>query len=235
MQVNVQESASRAATANPALMQALQAASSAGAQALPNARAHPPVEPVLGMLLDELDYGVVLLLRDTARVVYVNHAARTQLRGGRSLEVVDGALSAGRPADAALLVDALAAARRGLRRLITLGVQGTRVEVALIPIGETVVGGQPLVAAVFGRRRLCEQMSMEWFARAHGLTPAEEGVLELLCNGLDPRDIAAANKVRMATVRTQLICIRDKTGAASIRALLQRLAMLPPMVSLLRC
>lgn len=227
MQVNFPEPARRAASASPVVMQALQAASSAGVPA--------PVEPVLGMLLDELDYGVVLLLRDTARVVYVNHAARTQLRDGRGLEVVDGALSAGRPADTALLVDALAAARRGLRRLVTLGVQGARVEVALIPIGETVAGGQALVAAVFGRRRLCEQMSMEWFARAHGLTPAEEGVLELLCNGLDPRDIAAANKVRMATVRTQLICIRDKTGAASIRALLQRLATLPPMVGLLRC
>ena len=114
-----------------------------------------------------------------------------------------------------------------------MGAQDSRTELALIPIGASLGAGQPLVAAVFGRR-LCEPMSMEWFARSHGLTPAESGVLQLLCNGLDPRAIAAANKVRMATVRTQLICIRDKTGAGSIRALLQRLATLPPMVSSLR-
>ena len=102
-------------------------------------------------------------------------------------------------------------------------------------MGVPLPGGPALVAAVFGRRRLCEPMSVQWFARAHGLTPAETRVLELLCEGLDPRDIATLNEVGMATVRTQVNAIRDKTGAASIRALLQQLATLPPMVSSLRC
>ena len=127
--------------------------------------AAPPIEPVLSMLLDELDYGVVLLLRDSAAVVYVNQAARTQLREGQGLALVDGALGARRASDAPLLADALAAARRGLRRLITLGAQDSRTELALIPIGASLGAGQPLVAAVFGRR-LCERMSMEWFARS---------------------------------------------------------------------
>jgi DNA-binding CsgD family transcriptional regulator len=193
------------------------------------------IEPVLGALLDELDYGVVLLLRDGGRVVYVNHAARTELRGGHLVDVVDGALHTRRDADAQALGEGLAAAQRGLRRLVTLGAEDTRASVALIPIGSPLPGGPALVAAVFGRRRLCEQMSVQWFARAHGLTPAESRVLELLCDGLDPRDIATVNEVGMATVRTQVNSIRDKTGAGSIRALLQRLAMLPPMVSSLRC
>ena len=193
------------------------------------------IEPLLGALLDELDYGVMLLLRDSANVVYLNHAGRAELRGGHCVEIVDGKLHARCHADAQLIGDALAAAQRGLRRLVTLGSEGHRVTVALIPIGMPLPGGPALIAAVFGRRRLCEQMSVQWFARAHGLTPAESKVLELLCEGLDPRDIAAANEVGMATVRTQVNSIRDKTGAASIRALLQRLAMLPPMISSLRC
>ena len=89
--------------------------------------------------------------------------------------------------------------------------------------------------AVFGRRRLCERISVQWFAQAHGLTPAESQVLELLCDGLDPRAIASANGVRMTTVRTHVGKIREKTGAACIRALIQQVATLPPIVSALRC
>ena len=198
-------------------------------------RTPAPIEPALGALLDELDYGMVLMLRDCASVVYVNHVARLILREGHCIAVVEGTLRARRDTDALPLQEALAAARRGLRRLVTLGAEGSRAAVALIPMDASPPGGPALVAAVIGRRRLCEPMSVQWFARGHGLTPAETRVLELLCDGLDPRDIATLNAVAMATVRTQVNSIRDKTGAASIRALLQRLAMLPPMVSSLRC
>lgn len=202
--------------------------------ALLNKPGAPRIEPLLGALLDELDYGVLLLLRDDASVVYVNRAGHLEARGSHCVEIVDGKLRARSQADAQQIGDALAGAQRGLRRLVTLGAEGQRVAVALIPIGTPLPGGPALIAVVFGRRRLCEQMSVQWFARTHGLTPAESKVLELLCEGLDPRDIAAANEVGMATVRTQVNSIRDKTGTPSIRALLQRLAMLPPMVSTLR-
>jgi DNA-binding CsgD family transcriptional regulator len=201
----------------------------------PSSRTPSPIEPALGALLDELDYGMVLLLRDGASVVYVNHVGRQILREGHCTAVIDGALRARRDIDALPLADALAATRRGLRRLVTLGAEDSRDSLALIPMDTPLPGGQALVAVVLGRRRLCEPMSVQWFARGHGLTPAETRVLELLCEGLDPRDIANLNDVAMATVRTQVNSIRDKTGAASIRALLQRVAMLPPMVSTLRC
>ena len=193
------------------------------------------IEPVLGALLDELDYGLLLLLRDDVRVVYVNHAARTQLRDGHCVAVVDGVLRPRRDGDAQPLADALAAAQRGLRRLVTLGGDGAPAAMGLIPMGVPPPGGPALIAAVFGRRQLCEQMSLQWFARAHGLTPAETRVLQLLCDGLDPQDIADRSQRGLATVRTQVSSIRDKTGTASVRMLLQRLATLPPMVSMLRC
>jgi DNA-binding CsgD family transcriptional regulator len=193
------------------------------------------IEPTLGALLDELDYGLVLLLRDSASVVYVNHMARQILREGHCVTVVDGSLRTRNNDDARQLADALVAARRGLRRLVTLGAKENRAAVAMVPMGEPLPGRPALVGAVFGRYRLCEPMSVHWFARGHGLTPAETRVLELLCDGLDPRDIATINEVSMTTVRTQVTSIRDKTGVASIRALLQRLATLPPMVTSLRC
>jgi hypothetical protein len=42
------------------------------------------------------------------------------------------------------------------------------------------------------------------------------------------------NGVAIATVRTQITCIRQKTGAGDITALVMRVARLPPMVSALR-
>jgi len=183
----------------------------------------------LGALLDELDYGV-FVLDDGARVLCHNRAASAELRTGRSVEVEDGRLRACRTADAAALCDAMqAAAWRGLRRLVTIGDGDDAVTVALIPIGGTGYGRAATTMAVFGRRRLCERISVQWYAQAHGLTPAESRVLEALCDGLDPRAIAAACGVRMTTVRTHVSRIREKTGAACIRV-----AMLPPVVSALR-
>jgi DNA-binding CsgD family transcriptional regulator len=218
---------------------AFAATSAAGAQSIANptpraASAVQQIEPWFAMLLDELDYGVVLL-RDSAQVVHLNHAARIELRAGRGVELVGGSLVARRAADARVLGDALAAAsQRGLRRLVTVGDEGERVAVALIPIGAPATKEPGLTLAVFGRRRLCERISVQWFARAHGLTQAESTVLDHLSEGLDPREIADANEVGMATVRTQVNSIRAKTGTASIRDLLQQLAMLPPIVNTLR-
>lgn len=205
------------------------------AQDSTHGRTASQLESVVVALLDELDYGVILL-RDAVHVVHLNHAARAELRVGHSVDITDGTLRARCAADATALGEAmLAAAHRGLRRFVTLGAEDQRLGVALIPIGAPASGKAGLTVAVFGRRRLCERITVQWFARAHGLTPAECTVLELLCDGLDPRDIARANEVGMTTVRTQVSSIRIKVGADSIRGLLHKVAMLPPMVSSLRC
>ena len=194
-----------------------------------------PIEDWLASLLDELDYGLILL-RDATFVLRLNRAARAELVTGRSVALVDGHLRACCAHDAAKLVDAMrGAAFGGRRRLVTLGAEGHTVSVALIPITAAEPGEAGPTMAVFGRRRLCERLSVQWFARANGLTPAESRVLEQLCEGLDPRSIAAANGVGMATVRTHVSKIREKTGAPGIRGLIQQVALLPPIVSALRC
>lgn len=233
---------------------------------LPHGRVHGLLMLAVPALLDELDYGVVLL-GDTNRVLHTNRAAQAALDARSSLEVAEGRLRALHGGDAAALAEGLAAAaQRGLRRFVTLGAEDSRVAVALIPLGplgstlaQASLPSQPppglqgphaahgphgshgsdgshgpLTLLVIGRRHLCERLSVQCFARAHRLTPAESNVLELLCEGLDPRDIATLNGVGIATVRTQVNRIREKTGAASIRRLIGQVATLPPMLSALR-
>jgi DNA-binding CsgD family transcriptional regulator len=85
-----------------------------------------------------------------------------------------------------------------------------------------------------GKRTVCERLTVQWFARAHALTPTETRVLEALCEGDQPREVAARHQVGMATVRSQIGSIRNKTGAESIRELVRRVAVLPPMRCALR-
>ena len=188
----------------------------------------PPIARWMAMMLDEIDYGMLLLTED-AEILHVNHAARAELDAGHPLQLLGRQLRARQPQDIGRLHDALAgASQRGLRRLLALGEGERRVNVAVIPLS----GVATLV--VLSKRHLSERISVQCFARLHALTPAETRVLESLCEGLNPREIAELNDVGLATVRTQIGSVRSKTGAENIRALVRQVAVLPPMVSSLR-
>lgn len=187
----------------------------------------------LALMLDEIDYGMVLVT-DGARVLHVNHAACAEIDSGHPLCLHGDALHARLPADAPALQDALQAAQRGLRRLLTLGEPGRSFALAVVPLGPLAIGAPKATLLLLGKRQVCESLSVQWFARCHALTAAETRVLEALCLGLDPREVAEQHGVGLATVRTQIGSIRTKTGAESIRDLVHRVAVLPPMVSSLR-
>lgn len=187
----------------------------------------------LALMLDEIDYGMVLLA-DDGHVLHVNHAARTELDGEHPLQLQGRELRARLPQDMASLHDALQAARRGLRRLVTLGERQEPFTMAVVPLGALATGAPQATLLLLGKKRVCESLSVQWFARTHALTPAETRVLEALCQGLDPREVADQHGVGLATVRTQIGSIRAKTGTESIRDLVRRVAVLPPMVSSLR-
>ena len=185
----------------------------------------------LALMLEEVGHGM-LLLSDGARVLHANHIARAELDPAHPLRLVDGRLHARAGHDETTLYAALNAAGRGLRRLLTLGAGEARASVAVVPLAG--IDGTPLVLVSLGKRRLSHQLTLACFARCHGLTGAETRVLEQLCAGVEPLRIAALNGVAIATVRTQITCIRQKTGASDITALVMRVAQLPPMVSALR-
>ena len=191
----------------------------------------------LTRMLDEIDYGMLLVTAD-AQIVYLNHAARQELDGEHPLQMLGSSLRAHRPQDVAPLYDALASAQRGLRKLVTLGVDAQRVSVSVVPLpavaGQRQEGPRPTTLLVLGKRQVCEQLSVQGFARSMHLTPAETRVLEQLCSGVRPTRIAQQQKVAVSTVRTQIGSIRIKTGAASISDLVRQVAVLPPLVSVLR-
>ncbi len=202
-------------------------------------RRHPASESSSWMarMLDEIDYGMLLVSAD-AQVIYLNHAAKIELDGAHPLQLLGHTLRAQRAQDVAPLYDALAAAQRGLRRLVTIGDVEQRVSVSVVPLPGAPLAGEvdtgPLTLLVLGKREVCGALAVQGFARSISLTPAETRVLEQLCGGVRPTDIAARQGVAVSTVRTQIGSIRAKTGAGSIRELVRQVAVLPPLVGALR-
>lgn len=196
---------------------------------------------LMTLMLDEIDYGL-LLLGDGGRVLHANHAARASLSAPQHpLQLQGHELRTRLQKDAAPLHQALhAAASRGLRKLMTVGEGSQRAGIAIVPLLATPghhAAAAPTVPAtllVLGRSEVCGGLSVQGFAREYRLSPSEAQVLSALCEGCSPNEIAERHGVKIATVRTQIANIRAKTGADSIRDLVQQVAVLPPMVGALR-
>ena len=188
----------------------------------------------MAQMLDALDYGL-LLITDIGLVSHVNKAARRDLDDSHALMLNGQRLQARYSKDAMPLRDALAGAtQRGLRRMLQLGEGGGRVSVAVVPL--PALGADDLAGAtvLLGKRQVCEELTVDWFARSNGLTMAETAVIKGLCADFTPVEIAARQGVGLATIRTQIGSIRIKTGACSIRALVRQVSLLPPLVSALQ-
>ncbi len=196
----------------------------------------PPASPApnwFARMLDEIDYGMLLVAGD-GTVLHANHVARAELDAEHPLQLLGAEVRVRCPQDLAPLHEALRAAReRGLRRLLGLGQGAQRMSVAVVPLAAA--GAEDgMTLLVFGKRRVCESLSSHWFAREHGLTPAEARVLAALCDGRTPRQIATAQGVAICTVRSQIGALRAKTGATDLRSLVRQVAVLPPLVGALR-
>lgn len=187
---------------------------------------------LLGLALDQIDYGVILL--DARHMVcFANYRARTELKRGQLLQAVGGGIRACGVNDRAALVGALAAAGRGLRQWIALGERKERIGVAVTPI-EGFGGEGTCVMLTLARPNLCEPLTINGFAQAHGLTAAERRVLEALCGGEAPGMIARRFGVSLTTVRSQVSSIRSKTHSEGIDHLMLEIAKQPPLPCRLR-
>lgn len=188
----------------------------------------------MAQMLDTLDNAMLLVAAD-GRVEHLNKAARRELDDLHPLQLAEGLLTTRLARDAQPLRDAMTgAAQRGLRRLIQLGEGRQRVSLAVVPLAPAGGDAAHGVALLLGRRQVCEELTVDWFARSHGLTMAETKVIKGLCADLTPQQIAVRQGVGLATVRTQIGSVRQKTGAGSIRGLMRQLALLPPLVSALQ-
>ncbi len=192
----------------------------------------------MAQMLDTIDYGM-LLMADAQKVAHLNKAALRDLDDTHPLQLVGATLQARHSHDSARLREALVgASQRGLRRLLQLGPQGGDggqcISVAVVPL-PALGSDSPFGAALLlGRRQVCEELTVDWFARSNQLTMAETAVMKCLCRDLTPQQIAVHQGVGLATIRTQIGSIRLKTGATSIRALMRQVALLPPLVGVLQ-
>lgn len=186
----------------------------------------------LSLVLEELDYGV-LLLNASGRVLHCNLSARRGLDDNHPLEINGNQLRCRDLRDAAPFSEALQNAERdGRRCLLRLGEGERRTNVVVVPLNRDV--SRAAVLLVLERGQLCGDLAAQWFALRYGLTPTETEVLKALSAGVRPNFVAEQQGVAISTVRTQIQSIRAKSGADSIGELMRQLAMLPPLMSALR-
>lgn len=186
-------------------------------------------------MLDEIDYGLILL-DQRLKVWHVNHLARVELSRGQLLHVEEGLLCTRVPGRLVSLQAAMHRAAQGIRSLLDLrpadaAQPGT--SIALVPMGHPAeCYPEPLpVLAITCRPVLCAQISLHFFAQSYGLTRTEEAVLEALVKGQEVEDIVRDRGLAMSTVRSHVKQLRQKTQCSSMRELLNKVSVLPPVVS----
>jgi DNA-binding CsgD family transcriptional regulator len=182
-----------------------------------------PKPELLEAALNVLTAGVVLAARD-GQVVYMNAAARRQVRTGGALRVVNNRFAPTDPAAAPALTAALAhvldrsgAASDG-HTLALRDRNGVGVLATILPLDADAGDGWGVpsrMAAIFIQDpELTPPFPGEAFAKLYGLTGAESRVLLAMAQGLALQEVAAALGVGLHTVKTHLKHIFQKTGAA---------------------
>lgn len=183
----------------------------------------------LALIFDELAHGV-LVASAKGQLLHANQAARHELARRQMLTVHDGQLQAADARQSRLLVQALSKAESGLRSLIALRSAQERLSIAVVPLRS-----QPprasTVALFLSRASVCDALMLCFFARTHGLTPAEEQVLAVLCQGYSAPEAARRLNVAVSTVRSHVRSLCTKTHSNGVRALVSQVAVLPPLVS----
>ncbi|HEY2979520.1 MAG TPA: helix-turn-helix transcriptional regulator [Burkholderiaceae bacterium] len=200
--------------------------------ALRSPRAHS-LRPGLGLLervLDEIDYGL-LIVTATGRFRYANQLAVYELNGMGPLQLDKGRLVTSSTSDRDELSAALLNAARGRRSLLNLGSGAQALALAVVPLPDADDADAAVEAPallVFNKRQGCVELTVDFYGRSKGLTATESTILIRLCQGIKPKEIARRQGVAISTVRSQIGSIRFKAQAASIHELVRRVAALPP-------
>jgi DNA-binding CsgD family transcriptional regulator len=183
----------------------------------------------LSLIMDELAYGV-LLASLKGQLLHANQAARHELARRQVISVDEGQIHTTDSAQSKILVQALAKAETGRRSLISLrSSTRRRVSIAVVPLRSERSPQPPSVALVFSRASVCDAVMLWFFARTHGLTPSEEQVLGILCQGYSAPEIATQLNVAVSTIRSHVRSMCTKTHSNGVRALVGQVAVLPPI------
>jgi DNA-binding CsgD family transcriptional regulator len=183
----------------------------------------------LAVLIDELAHGV-LVATVKGEVLHANQAARTELARREILGVHEGRLQTIDTGQERELTQALAKAEAGRRSLVSLrsAVRG-RLSIAVVPLKSDRPAATSHVALVLSRSSVCDPLMLCFFARTHGLTPAEEQVLAVLCQGFSTPQAAVQLEVAVSTIRSHVRSLCAKTQSHGVRELVGQVAVLPPL------
>jgi DNA-binding CsgD family transcriptional regulator len=183
----------------------------------------------LSLVMDELAYGV-LLASVKGQLLHANQAARHELARRQVISVHEGHLQAPDAAQGRVLQQALAKAETGRRSLIALrSARRSRLSIAVVPLRGERPSAAATVALFFSRASVVDAVMLCFFARTHGLTPSEEQVLSILCQGYSAPEIAEQLNVAVSTVRSHVRSLCAKTHCNGVRALVGQVAVLPPI------
>ncbi|WP_321782081.1 helix-turn-helix transcriptional regulator [Burkholderia pyrrocinia] len=168
-------------------------------------------------LMEELGLSVFALDRHS-RVVFVNRAAESMLRATTCLKLEHGHLSAASAPQNDALKAALARVAK-TRKSESLALSGTLSAAHEIFLGISALSGQARHAALgdatllitVRRRSAAPLVVAQQLRQAFGLSSAEAAVAEALIGGKTPDECAASAGVSLATIRTQLRAIYEKT------------------------
>ena len=178
-------------------------------------------------LLDALDVGLVTT-HANGELLHANRAALRWCDACAPLSLSDGRLRANQPDDQQKMMQALTQARLGRRSMMSFRQQAWVYSVGVVPITVR-PDDASVVLFVLGALEKPTSLTLQFFCQAHRLTSAEGTVLDGLCRGLSPSQVAARGGVTVATVRSQITAIRSKTQTASLAHLLRMVAALPPL------
>lgn len=183
----------------------------------------------LTMLMDELAHGVVVA-SPQGRVLHANQAARQELSKRQALLLHDGHLQTQDPAQGRLLLQALVKGSTGRRSMICLHNEASwMLSIAVVPLRNDNPAQETTLGLFLSRASVCDSLMLCFFARSHGLTSSEEQVLAILCQGYSAPEAALQLNVAVSTVRSHVRSLCAKTQSNGVRALVGRVAVLPPL------
>ncbi len=187
-------------------------------------------QPLLAMLMDELAYGV-MVLGEKSQILLCNRAAKRELDNARLIAQRDQRLYTKADHDGKHLREALEEARKGRRTLVELVDGAIVLSVVIIPAPDAYDAIQATSILLFAKPAICEPATLSLFCRCHKLTKTEEQVLAVLCLGYSTPEIAEQLRVAVSTVRTHVRSLCAKTGSSGVRALVNQVAVLPPVAA----
>lgn len=188
-----------------------------------------PSDPGLAALLDEFAHGIVVV--DVhGKLIHANYAGRAELARGRVIGLRQHRVEGLHPEGERVLREGLAKSAGGRRSLLELqALEGAHLTALLAPVREPGGGVHTRHALLIARAAVCDPLMLCFFARRHGLTPTEEQVLGLLCEGHSAPEAANRLKVAVSTVRSHVRSLCLKTKSNGTRELVSRVALLPPL------